>query len=130
MDAKERYGEKVYCPKCKEKVEYDLKDGIAECDTPVGVVQTVIDKLYCKKCGAELSNRALRDYNYLLMVKAGMGFWRKQNPDGTKKQCRRALGIPNKETVDVFWNICLEEVAPEDASQSNEKVSNGDFSVN
>lgn len=112
---KQLFGQTVYCPKCKKQVDYTIGDGLAECETPIGVVQTVIDKIFCKECTQEIMTRALRDYNYLSMVKSTMGFWRKQNPEGTKKQCRRALGIPNRQTVDTFWDICMDDVPVEQA---------------
>lgn len=99
-----------YCPTCKEhNVEYEMKEGIAECETPVGVVQTTEDRAYCKTCNTQLNCRELRDINYILMVRATMALWREQNPDGTKKQCRRALGL-TKETVAQFWENCMAEL--------------------
>lgn len=99
-----------YCPECKARgVEYEMKEGIAECDTPVGTIQTTEDRAYCKACGTQLNSNELRNINYMLMVRATMALWRSKNPDGTKKQCRRALGL-NQETVARFWENCMQEL--------------------
>lgn len=98
------------CPKCQEEnVAYEIRTGLAECDTPVGTIQTTEDRAFCKKCGEQLNSRQLRDVNYLLMVRATMALWRDQNPKGTRKQCRRALGL-NKETVETLWDSCMQEL--------------------
>lgn len=99
-----------YCPTCQMKdVEYEMREGLAECDTPVGMIQTTEDRAFCKKCGTQLHSRELRNVNYILMCRATMALWREQNPDGTKKQCRRALGL-NTETVNRFWDNCMQEL--------------------
>lgn len=99
-----------YCPTCKSKnVEYHMKEGIAECDTPVGTIQTTEDRAYCATCGTQLHSTELRNINYMLMVRATMALWRTQNPNGTKKQCRRALGL-TQETVSRFWDNCMQEL--------------------
>ena len=99
-----------YCPTCKQRgVEYEMKQGLAECDTPVGTIQATEDRAYCKVCGERLECRELRDINYILMVRATMALWRDQNPDGTKQQCRRALGL-TQETVARFWDNCMKDV--------------------
>lgn len=101
---------KFYCPTCKTKeVEYEMKEGVAECDTPVGTIRTTEDRAYCKACGTQLNCTELRNINYMLMVRATMALWRSQNPDGTKKQCRRALGL-NQETVARFWENCMKDL--------------------
>lgn len=97
------------CPKCKCDVDYVTKQGIAECDTPVGTIQTAEKQVFCATCGEQLFSRQLRDENYILMVRATMALWRSQNPQGTKKQCRRKLGL-NKATVDNLWNHCMSEL--------------------
>lgn len=111
------------CPNCKaDPAEYEMREGLAECDTPVGTIQTTEDRAFCKACGTQLYSRQLRDINYILMVRATMALWREQNPDGTKKQCRRKLAL-TKETVEKFWDNCLQELPKryEDETSENDK---------
>lgn len=99
-----------YCPECKIRgVEYEMKEGLAECETPVGTIQTTEDRAYCKTCGTQLNSKELRDVNYILMVRATMALWKEQNPKGTKKQCRRALGLTER-VVAQFWDNCMMEL--------------------
>lgn len=115
-----------YCPKCKAKdVAYEFREGLAQCDTPIGTVETTNKRAYCLSCGSELFSRELRNMNYLTMVKATMGLWRSQNPNGTKKQCRRALGLTT-ETVAQFWDLCMIDIPkyyPE--NEENSEDNNG-----
>ncbi len=97
-----------------------MREGIAECDTPVGTIQTTEDRAFCKKCGTQLHCRELRDVNYILMVRATMALWREQNPNGTKKQCRRALGL-NQDTVAYFWDNCMQELPKRYDTNEEEK---------
>lgn len=98
------------CPKCKQdNVPYEIRLGLTECDTPVGTIRATEDRAFCKQCGEQLYSRQLRDVNYMLMVRATMALWRNQNPQGTRKQCHRALGL-QKRTVDTFWESCMKEL--------------------
>lgn len=98
------------CPKCNlDNAPYQMHTGLMECDTPIGTIQATEDRAFCKNCGEQLHSRQLRDTNYLLMVRATMALWRSQNPDGTKKQCRKALGL-TKDTVQFLWDNCMKEL--------------------
>lgn len=99
-----------YCPTCKTRgVEFEMREGLAECETPVGLIQTTEDQAFCKTCNTRLHSTELRNTNYLLMTRATIALWRTQNPDGTKKQCRRALGL-TQDTVARMWDHCMDEL--------------------
>ena len=110
-----------YCPECKEKdVEYRMEEGLMECDTPVGTIQATEDRAFCCKCGTRLHSRELQNVNYILMCRATMALWREKNPKGTRKQCRRGLGLTEK-TVMQFWDNCMQELPKRyDEGDSNE----------
>ena len=101
---------KFRCPTCKtNEAEYEMREGVAQCDTPIGTMQITENRAYCKVCGTQLNCNELRNMNYILMVRTTMACWRNKNPNGTRKQCRRALGL-NQATVNKFWDNCMNEL--------------------
>lgn len=91
-----------YCKKCEKNVTVTPLWGKHESDTPVGTIRADNAVAYCPDCGKELNNNSMNNFNSLIMSFAAVAEWRKQNPNGTKKQCRRALGM-FKDGFDQLW---------------------------
>ena len=102
MDASKMF----VCHKCNEKFEIEPIMGKTECDTPIGTIRVAALIAKCPQCRTLLNNRTIQEKNSRPMTEATIREWRKRNPDGTKKQCRRALGL-QADAVDKMWNAAM-----------------------
>jgi len=92
-----------YCPNCGGNKTIDPIQGKHDSETPVGYLRVVTAVAVCPDCGRELHNDSLDNFNSIVMASAAIAEYRKKYPDGTKKQCRRKLGL-QEETVRAFWD--------------------------
>ena len=91
-----------YCANCGKNVEAEILRGTNRTDSPVGYIKATTPVANCPECGKKVHNRTLDDINSIILTMAAIAEWRKQNPEGTRKQCRRKLGL-KEEIVMAFW---------------------------